>query len=1477
MQFSILFNLFITAFFPDVKPTCLLPFPWSICDGAYNCPDNSDEKGCACMAYWPFECNCYQSAAGCARYGCISQSKVCDGNRDCSDNSDEKGCLCRDVKHECDCYRSSDGCEWAGCIHQWLSCDGYSDCSDRSDENECVCLDDKFECDCYQSNAGCADYGCIGQSKVCDAYRDCSDNSDEKECYCLDDEYECDCYQSSSGCDWTGCIIQSKVCDGIRDCPDNSDENGCTCPDGIFECGCYQLEYGCAKFNGCLAQLTVCDNYPDCFDNSDEKGCLCRDDEYTCDCYQSSDGCKRGGCIIQLMLCDGRSDCSDHSDENGCVCPEDRFVCDCHQSDTGCANFSWCMAQSQVCDGYHDCIDSSDEKGCSCPTGKFSCNCYLFNTNCRGFNGCIDQSNVCNSERDCFDNSDEKGCLCPENEYECNCHQSTNGCEWSGCIRQSWLCDGLKNCPDHSDEHGCVCPDDKFECDCYQSDNGCGRLNGCTNQSQVCDCRSDCLYNSDEEVCHCPDDKFDCGCYQSEVGCACLDQRGVCDGRSDSCGDWSDEIDCLGTNLFCGNDLCVERSLVNNGEVDMASGDDEFICCSTQGHECGCKPGMGNCSSSEKCIPRFWVADTRKDCLNVSTQSDEPCTAYIAQCHECRIVINRCSTNVTKNFLLQSSMTVVTTCHINNPFFSHLNLSAKWICISSPCGKCLKDIFQCENGNLIENQFYCDSVPHCDDGSDEQQQNFGFQCSGKSRKSVCFLPQKNLYDSMSQCADGSDICFVNGEFRCFLCLDEKLIISAKQVCDGLLDCFDGSDELLCFNQTIAQALLFGDGELRCPPGHMHCNSSTVCVTMGKVLCNYSIACENDINQKFCRHQNTSRSFVPCYAMSAESDDIIAVLAAMCDKRPECHDMRDECNAQCEMRPSFCDDKCWTSNRLYGYLKNEESVQLIRVGNRVCDGYLNAVSEFGSSDCKRKVEENCTMRFPCKSGNMVSVDVREVCDGIFNCDNHTDEMSPDCLIKRFNCTAGDAISINKAFVCDGIKDCDHGEDEILELCTEKRFYCESGNPISIDKKFVQNGLKDCESGLDECESLFSNKFEMIANPALRSSFWIMGFLASIGNLATNVVTIRATFCKKKKNKKAPNDKNLVKLANSLFILNLTISDFIMGIYLLGVVGQSLRYSGFYCFIDKKWRSSNLCSVFGTLAMISSEASALIMASMSTFRLVTVYKPFLSRSMKIRWVVIAGIVCWLFSISLALLPWIPFDSGYFVSQGLFPNYIFGTDVVPRSKIINLANRVVSRNSTPIKSWFRAKQIISETFKYSKSDIEKEFGFYAQISVCMPHLFASTGDAAWEYSLFLITHNFSLFIFMVVVYVLMYRKVASLGISSTKKKEVNKGMQKRISRLLLTDCLCWIPVCIMGYVSIAGVALPANAYIVSAGLLLPINSAVNPLIYSKLVGEYVSRTKQAILRNFRMISPRAVRGIESSNVATNAFELREIRTNT
>ena len=60
----------------------------------------------------------------------------------------------------------------------------------------------------------------------------------------------------------------------------------------------------------------------------------------------------------------------------------------------------------------------------------------------------------------------------------------------------------------------------------------------------------------------------------------------------------------------------------------------------------------------------------------------------------------------------------------------------------------------------------------------------------------------------------------------------------------------------------------------------------------------------------------------------------------------------------------------------------------------------------------------------------------------------------------------------------------------------------------------------------------------------------------------------------------------------------------------------------------------------------------------------------------------------------------------------------------------------------------------------------------------------------------------------------------------------MQKKILRVLATDFCCWVPISLMAFLSFSGVRISNDAYAVSAIILLPINSALNPILYSDAI---------------------------------------------
>ena len=280
---------------------------------------------------------------------------------------------------------------------------------------------------------------------------------------------------------------------------------------------------------------------------------------------------------------------------------------------------------------------------------------------------------------------------------------------------------------------------------------------------------------------------------------------------------------------------------------------------------------------------------------------------------------------------------------------------------------------------------------------------------------------------------------------------------------------------------------------------------------------YNNKVEHNINSSFLLSNklinnaidNTTKSTKTC---QTRLDD--HWVATLCDGRPECSDLSDECD--CSNPPRFCNHTCH---------KN------YNIGDRYCDGIENDFYNItNNSTCRKGYEElDCPKRIFCKAGNKVSIDIGQICDRKQDCNDNSDERN----------------------------------------CKNNR------------------------------KNLFSSESEMIANPVLKTCFWIMAILVISGNLYV-IISIFRHF-------KTENVLKLIKFQH-LIVLYISIADFIMGIYLLLVAFYSAYYSDYYGQVDFEWRSSLRCSIIGSLAVLSSQASCFSMVFLTSHRLFTIYKPF-----------------------------------------------------------------------------------------------------------------------------------------------------------------------------------------------------------------------------------------------------------------------------
>ena len=139
-----------------------------------------------------------------------------------------------------------------------------------------------------------------------------------------------------------------------------------------------------------------------------------------------------------------------------------------------------------------------------------------------------------------------------------------------------------------------------------------------------------------------------------------------------------------------------------------------------------------------------------------------------------------------------------------------------------------------------------------------------------------------------------------------------------------------------------------------------------------------------------------------------------------------------------------------------------------------------------------------------------------------------------------------------------------------------------------------------------------------------------------------------------------------------------------------------------------------------------------------------------------------------------------------------------------------------------------------------------YYGNNVVCLPLQLSPELQEGWEYSTSIfIVLNFSLFIFIMVAYVAILwkswsssrgvgahgsvREIRARAQSAQAKRE--RALAKRVFFIILTDFLCWMPIIAIGIRSHVEKTFdpPGDLAVWIAVFALPINSAINPLLYT------------------------------------------------
>ena len=298
------------------------------------------------------------------------------------------------------------------------------------------------------------------------------------------------------------------------------------------------------------------------------------------------------------------------------------------------------------------------------------------------------------------------------------------------------------------------------------------------------------------------------------------------------------------------------------------------------------------------------------------------------------------------------------------------------------------------------------------------------------------------------------------------------------------------------------------------------------------------------------------------------------------------------------------------------------------------------------------------------------------------------------------------------------------------------------------------LNDCYAKQD----LLASCEDLLRSNVYRVSLWLFTSLSVVGNVGSLVARLYLS------------NKGAGLGSFDIFVTNLSMADFFMGVYLAIVGVADQIYRGEYLWYDDQWKESTVCKIAGFLSLMSSEVSAFIICLITLDRFLALRFPFSSLHFSRSSALAACAIVWVVGIAFATVP-----------------------------------------------------LLSVTSHWE---------FYSQTGICIPLPFTTSERfLGYHYSFsVMIILNFVLFLLIAVGQAFIYWSVRFNSISSSKKTGSRDAtIARRLTTIVLSDFLCWFPIGLLGVLASTGTPIIDELNVAVAIFVMPFNSALNPFLYT------------------------------------------------